>query len=73
MFFHDIGENIPVLRIITDPFFHGFHRRKGLEAEFGKITETIFPVFGERFISMPYLPEMYIAPVWILRLVKGSS
>lgn len=60
MFLHYIGENIPVLRVVADPFLYSFYRREGLETKFGKIAEAIFPILREGLVPMPYLPEMYV-------------
>ena len=73
MFFHDIGENIPILRVVTDAFFYGFQRRECLETKFREITEEIFPVLGKRLVSMPYLPEMHISPVRILWFLERAA
>ena len=72
MLFHYIGEDVPVLRIIADSLLHCFDRREGLESELGKIAETVLSIFGERFVSVPYLPEMHVSPVGVLGIVEGA-
>ncbi len=72
VFFHDIGEDVEVFRVIGKGFDR-FERRERLESKFRQVAEEEFAVFGERFVAMPYRPVVHIPaafPVWI---IKGAT
>ena len=71
MLFHNIRKNISVSG--KGKAFHGFHRGKRLEAEFGKIAEIKFPKLRYGLSSMPDIPIMHISPVITVRIIKASS
>lgn len=72
MTFHDIGENIHVIRIICKGLDR-LDRWERLEAELGQETEIEFPVLRKRLIAMPYIPIVYIAAFRILWLVQAPG
>ena len=72
MLLHDIGEGVHILFVIRK-LLNRFHRRECLETKLRQIAEEVFAVLGERTVSVPYLPVMYVAAVRIVRLVQTTA
>ena len=71
MLFHNIRKNISVPG--KGKAFHGFHRGKRLEAEFGEIAEIKFPKLRYGLSSMPNIPIMHISPIGIIGFIQAAS
>src|SRR5690606_15067650 len=71
MLFHHIREHVAVARFGKS--LYRFYGRKRLEAELRHIAELMVAVVGKRKASVPYLPVMNVAPVWIVWLIEASS
>ena len=68
---HDVGEQVAVLR--QSESFDGLHGREGLESELGQITEAEFTILCKGFATVPDVPVMDVAAVFIVRVVKTAA
>ena len=71
MLLHDEGKEIPVLR--QGKAFNRCHAGEGLEPELAGIAEQMIAVIRKGLQSMPDIPVMAVAPVFILRFIKASA
>ena len=63
MAFHHGGEDVAVARLGKG--FNGRPTGEGLKAEFRHIAIQMVSVGGKRLFTVPYIPIMYVAPIFV--------